>query len=86
MPIEKQDKHALDPMRGDWSERYGDCQQDHLACLDLQNKFRGDVPELAPRLTRSAVASRHDIPVVRQNCYDRADENSVLAVEMSHGE
>ena len=50
MPIMKQDKHDLDQMHSDWSERYCGCKEDYFACLYLKNKFRCDVPELAPRI------------------------------------
>lgn len=50
MPIMKQDKHDLDQMYSDWSERYGGCKEDYFACLYLKSKFRCDVPDLAPRI------------------------------------
>jgi hypothetical protein len=50
MPIMKQDKHDLDQMHSDWSERYGGCKEDYFACMYLKNKFRCEVPELAPRI------------------------------------
>jgi AIPR protein len=50
MPISKQDKHELDQMHSDWSERYAGCKEDYFACLYLTSKFRCTVPDIASRI------------------------------------
>ena len=50
MAISKQDKHELDQMHSDWSERYGGCKEDYFACIYLANKLRCDVPKIAGQI------------------------------------
>jgi hypothetical protein len=47
MPITKQDKHELDQIHSDWSERYGGCKEDYFACQYLKTKYRCEIPEIA---------------------------------------
>ncbi len=50
MPITKQDKHELDQLHGDWSEKYGGCKEDYFACMYLMSKFRCTLPDVASRI------------------------------------
>ena len=50
MPISKQDKHELDQMHSDWSEKYGGCKEDYFACMYLTSKFHCTVPNVGARI------------------------------------
>lgn len=50
MAISRQDKHELDQIYSDWSERYGGCKEDYFACIYLITKFRCTVPKIAAQI------------------------------------